>query len=98
MQNMSTACILSFTSMESAEVQDPISIMGNVEFLSIAEQESWPGNGTVSNPIIIENLKFEPDGHRVFDLFDTDLYFIFRNNEIKGPRIDGEHPYPLPEY
>ncbi len=81
--NMSNS-VESVTSMVYVD-HDPIHIQGNAEFLSMAASEGWEGNGSPENPIIIEGINFIPDGHRSFDLLNTDLHFVFRNNRIVGP-------------
>lgn len=92
----------SFNSIEDANStlyidHDPIHIQGNAAFLSTAATEGWIGNGSASNPIIIEGLNLIPDGHRAFDLIDTDLHFVFRNNQIVGPySLIGV--FPIPEF
>ena len=35
-----------------------LSISGNYHLLSLAEDHRWPGNGTISNPIIMDNYTF----------------------------------------
>ncbi|MGY5875496.1 MAG: right-handed parallel beta-helix repeat-containing protein [Candidatus Thorarchaeota archaeon] len=64
-------------------LHDPIYIIGNDEFLQVAEDEGWPGTGTALSPIIIEGLRFR-DGYHIFTVTDTDLHFEFRYNDLDG--------------
>ena len=61
-----------------------ISINGNSDLLSQASSHSWPGNGSSSNPIIIANYSFSNGNQYPVVIQNTNLYFIFENNQIKG--------------
>jgi len=61
----------------------PISIDGNADFLSQAGSAGWPGNGTVSNPIIIDNYNITGSIYLI-EIKNTDLYFQISNSRISG--------------
>ncbi|MGY5852226.1 MAG: right-handed parallel beta-helix repeat-containing protein [Candidatus Thorarchaeota archaeon] len=69
--------------LPNLSIHDPIYIIGNDEFLQVAEDEGWPGTGTELSPILIEGLSFR-NGSHIFTLTDTDLYFEFRHNDLDG--------------
>jgi parallel beta-helix repeat protein len=60
-----------------------ISINGNPDLLSTAEEYGWPGTGTKEDPIIIEGLEFYGSDH-MFVIAHTDLHFVFANNTLDG--------------
>jgi parallel beta-helix repeat protein len=63
---------------------DPIKINGNTEFANKAALENWSGNGSLSNPFIIENYQITNSTNNVhgIDIRSTSYYFILRNNYI----------------
>ncbi|UCE10060.1 MAG: right-handed parallel beta-helix repeat-containing protein [Candidatus Thorarchaeota archaeon] len=81
--------IFSFVHDESTRISethvdhDPISIVGNVDFLNQAFAEGWPGTGTESDPIIISGLRIQYSGH-MFRVIDSDLHFEFTDNILNG--------------
>ena len=62
---------------------DPIYIMGNTNFDQQAQNEGWPGNGSASNPYIIENYRIvnSSDVDGIY-ISSTTLNYIIRNNYI----------------
>lgn len=65
----------------------PIKINGNQEFNDTATLESWEGNGTATNPYIIESFLIDRDGDdgHCIDISNTDVHFIIRDcNLIKA--------------
>jgi len=57
-----------------------ISIKNDSEFLSMAANMSWSGNGSSKNPIIIENLILDGRGGKFgLSITDVSLNFIIRN-------------------
>lgn len=58
----------------------PIRITSNSDFLSQAATEGWPGTGTSSNPILIENINIiSADTYTFIDIQDTSLFFQILN-------------------
>ena len=41
---------------------DPIEINGNLDFISQGQNEGWQGNGSLSNPVIIQNYFINTGG------------------------------------
>ncbi len=66
-----------------------ISINGNDDFVSQAENESWAGNGTEGNPYIIENYDINASSADGIEIRNTDVYFIIKNCVIH----DGKTSY-----
>ncbi len=60
---------------------DPINIFSNSDFYSYASQEQWPGDGTPTNPFVIENLDITGDVpyNGIVTIKNTDVHFIIRN-------------------
>jgi parallel beta-helix repeat protein len=66
---------------------DPIYIMDNQDFIT----QDWPGNGTETNPFVIENLSITIDGFgSCISVKDTDVHFIIRNCMLSS---SGEYTY-----
>ncbi len=63
---------------------DAIWIDGNSDFLSQAAAESWDGNGTASNPIIIEGYRITDSTTQCIRLWNVDLFWIIRNCLLEG--------------
>lgn len=59
---------------------EPLLIKGNADFHETAVTRDWGGNGTVSNPYIIENLTISvfPDESSI-QIINTDVNFLLRN-------------------
>jgi len=75
-----------FVSSASYEEHDPISIQGNAEFASLVSSESWPGNGSESNPYRIHGLNIteEPGAGYLFRVRDTTVFFILNGSLLAG--------------
>ena len=71
-------------------VHDPINITSNSDF----ESQGWPGNGTVVNPYVLENLtitqqiQYDP----CIEIKDTTAYYVIRNCYLDAP-LDGNAVY-----
>ena len=63
----------------------PISIDGNTDFLTQASNNNWGGNGSIDNPIIIENYNITSSAtEHMIMILNTDLHFIIQNNLLNG--------------
>ncbi|MCJ7817568.1 MAG: right-handed parallel beta-helix repeat-containing protein, partial [Candidatus Thorarchaeota archaeon] len=60
------------------EIHAPFSISGNTDFNDTAQAEGWVGNGTESNPYIIEKLFIEAS-YQSIGIYSTTAHFIIRN-------------------
>lgn len=69
----------------------PIAISGNDVFKTTAEAESWAGEGSESDPYIIEDYDFDIGGTDVngIDISDTTVHFIIRNCSFTGATAVG---------
>ncbi|MFX1535894.1 MAG: right-handed parallel beta-helix repeat-containing protein [Promethearchaeota archaeon] len=65
-----------------------LSINGNADFSSLAQQRGWTGNGTSSNPYIIEDLIVEANSTTKYLLMinNTNVYFQIRNCRLTGKK------------
>ncbi|MFX1250111.1 MAG: N-acetylmuramoyl-L-alanine amidase [Promethearchaeota archaeon] len=61
---------------ELYENHAPLFINGDSEFIAQANAEGWPGNGSSSNPFIIDGLRITGDGSQsLININNTDVYF-----------------------
>ena len=67
----------------------PIYINGNDDFAAQAANNSWAGNGTQSNPYVIENYDINASSAHGIWIENTNIYFIIRNCTI----YDGKSSY-----
>ncbi|MCK4278942.1 MAG: right-handed parallel beta-helix repeat-containing protein [Candidatus Thorarchaeota archaeon] len=67
------------TSLAQYEQHEPIVIGSDTDFAD----QGWPGNGTVDDPYVVENLSIE-DGLTAIRIKDTTVYFIIRNCYRQG--------------
>jgi parallel beta-helix repeat protein len=58
----------------------PVIINSNLDF----ESQGWSGNGTQSNPFIIEGLSIVTDGKECINISNTDVFFIIRDCYISS--------------
>ncbi len=64
---------------------DPIKIKGNTDFESTAEKNNWNGNGTVSNPYIIEGYNINGgDMGYCISITNVTLHFVIKDCFIHG--------------
>ena len=75
-----------FTSLSELTPHDPILIEGDADFAAQAEAEGWPGNGTPSNPYIIEGYEIDLGGGEGSCIWiqDTRASFIVRGCLLHG--------------
>jgi hypothetical protein len=76
----------SVTDTVKVTVLDPrIVIDGNTEFFSLASTEGWTGNGTLNNPIVIENYQITPGGTgKGISVGNSTVHFIVSNVTIEN--------------
>jgi len=60
------------------EIHAPFSISSNTNFNDTAQAEGWIGNGSITNPFIIEKLYIEAS-YDCISIHGTTAYFIIRN-------------------
>ncbi|MHA2366305.1 MAG: hypothetical protein ACXAC7_20280, partial [Candidatus Hodarchaeales archaeon] len=62
----------------------PISIDGNGDFATKASSNGWIGDGSVSNPYILEHLVITTsvESTHAISIQNTDVYFILRNSTL----------------
>ena len=64
---------------QTLQSSEPITIVSNSNFKSMAETNGWVGNGTKSNPYIIQNLLFKyktSDLTSYITILNTNVYFV----------------------
>ncbi|MFX1283027.1 MAG: right-handed parallel beta-helix repeat-containing protein [Promethearchaeota archaeon] len=65
-----------------------ITINGNNNFSTLIRDENWPGDGTSSNPYVIEGLTLNgPNSIALISIWNTDAYFIINNCTLNGGAI-----------
>ena len=60
------------------EIHAPFSISSNNDFNDTAQAEGWTGNGSLTNPFVIEKLFIEAS-YDCISIHGTTVYFIIRN-------------------
>jgi len=70
-----------------------IFIDGNNIFADNASSEGWVGNGTYSNPYIIENYEINASIRHGIEIRNTNLYFIIRNVTVSDGRSNYNHGF-----
>ncbi|MFX0119616.1 MAG: NosD domain-containing protein [Promethearchaeota archaeon] len=63
---------------------EPIFIYGDEDFITQATIKNWVGEGTMANPIVIEEYSITATEGPLIFISDTILYFIIRNNLLNG--------------
>ncbi|MHA2366588.1 MAG: right-handed parallel beta-helix repeat-containing protein [Candidatus Hodarchaeales archaeon] len=77
--------VLNYLSLSDYIENDPISISGNANILSHAQNEGWSGNGSIDNPIVIENLNItNSETIHMITLSNIDLFIEIQNNFLNG--------------
>ena len=69
----------STSSLALYEQHEPITIGNDTDFAD----QGWPGNGTVDDPYVVENLSIE-GGQSAIRIESTTVYFIIRNCHRQG--------------
>ncbi len=79
------------TSSINYKQHDPIVIDGNNNFLSQSVKENWPGDGSQSNPFIIDGYSFSNSSNDFsIDIYDSDVHFQISNcKSLKKGREGG---------
>ncbi|MCY3414202.1 MAG: right-handed parallel beta-helix repeat-containing protein [Candidatus Heimdallarchaeota archaeon] len=72
----------------SLVASDPIIINGDSDFNLQASSNNWNGNGSESNPYIIENLNISSDSHAI-SISNTNVHFILRGSTLDGGSLSG---------
>ena len=60
----------------------PFGIGGDANFAAQADDEGWPGNGTLENPYIIEGYEINASTSNGITISDTSVHFIIRDTHI----------------
>ncbi len=60
----------------------PIDIDGNADFADTALAESWPGDGTESDPYVIDSLQITGGPEFAISIRNTDVYFVISNGSF----------------
>ncbi len=63
-----------------------ITIDGNEDFTAQATANDWAGEGSESNPYIIENYHISLNSHHPISISNTDVFFIIRDNILEGAK------------
>ena len=63
---------------------EPFNITSDTDF----ETQSWPGNGSASNPYIIENISITSEDSACIWIMNTTRHFVVRNCLFASPVLD----------
>ncbi len=69
----------------SADFSPPIKIIGDDDFAAQAQHNGWPGNGSSSDPYVIENMTIAVPAHDAMDgiaIMNTTVHFLIRNVSV----------------
>jgi parallel beta-helix repeat protein len=85
--------LLSLLIQTEYEVHDPISINGNADFIAQAIVENWLGDGTLSDPYVIDGYNITSNeglpygfSKEAINIKNTDLHFRISNSLIREYR------------
>jgi parallel beta-helix repeat protein len=88
--------LLSFSNsalITDKKVHSGLLIIGNSDFRTQATTENWPGDGSQSNPYLIENLQingsgdiYSDTGETLIDIRNTDVHFRLQNLQLSHSR------------
>lgn len=73
--NISNAISNQNQQISSYEPHSPIIINSDLDF----ESQEWPGNGSESNPYLIEGLSIITDGTECINISNTDVFFVIKD-------------------
>ncbi len=73
-------------------VDDPIRIINDSDFAEQAEVKGWPGNGTQSDPYVIENLSIVSSIYCI-EIRSVEAVFVIRNCALRTTDTNGRAVY-----
>ena len=74
----------------SYNIHAPISINGNAAFATKALAETWPGDGSIGNPYIIQGYDINASSAHGIFIQNTDVYFIVRDCYVHDGGLNSE--------
>lgn len=78
------AAALVLPTAQALETHDPIHVQGDADLAATADAEGWPGDGTVTDPYVIEGLFIEADGTDAIRIENTSAHLVIRDNVVRG--------------
>ncbi|UCE09306.1 MAG: right-handed parallel beta-helix repeat-containing protein [Candidatus Thorarchaeota archaeon] len=87
--NILTYDLTVYVDLIAPYIHAPITINGDADFASIAQKEGWQGNGSITNPYIIENWHINVVGLSVdcIEIRNTNAYFVIRFCLLEGDKV-----------
>ena len=79
---------LSYICAENYTDHAALLIDGNEDLVSQALAESWPGDGSIEDPIIISNYRFSDPNDECINLWNVDLHWEISDCLIEGGPTD----------
>ncbi|MEM3397306.1 MAG: NosD domain-containing protein [Thermoplasmata archaeon] len=80
--------------MDVKEIHTPIHIIGDLDFANQAQNEGWPGDGSPTNPYVIQGYEIDAGGGRYcIWIENTNVYFEIRNCTLHGATDSSVFPY-----
>ncbi len=71
---------------------EPIHIVDDTDFAEQAEVKGWPGNGTQSDPYVIENLSIVSSIYCI-EIRSAEAFFVIRNCALRATDTNGRALY-----
>jgi parallel beta-helix repeat protein len=75
----STVVLIPSTAGATLALSDPIYIYSNNDLVAQADLNGWPGNGTITNPFVIADMRFEDSSYTAIIISRVDMNVIIRN-------------------
>jgi len=76
---LNTNKIIERKSLLNNEEHDPIGINGNLDFITQANNENWPGEGSESSPYVISGFNISDSEFSAIQISNTNVYFQISN-------------------
>ena len=79
----------------AGEGMNPVKIDNNTQLSQMASMYNWPGDGSATNPYMIENYTIDARGYN-YGIYvgNTTLHFMIRNCTISGTRPSSSPYFP----
>ncbi len=71
-------------SIKQYTTSEPISITSDAEFYTTAKKNGWPGDGSATNPYIIDGIHVYGPGSNLIDIQTTNVHFQISNCLLSG--------------
>lgn len=84
------AAALVLPTAQALETHDPIHVQGDADLAATADAEGWPGDGTATDPYVIEGFFVEANGTDAIRIENTTDHLLIRDDLVTtDPTHDG---------